>query len=109
MWPSFGHVLASVRHSLPKFSGSVSTRCKTGSKTGANQPVRPAYYSSWRASIPRCYSKSLPDQLAASQRPPRTTSLVDRIKYDLYSIENGSAWFDLQILLLTFSRNKNAY
>jgi lipopolysaccharide/colanic/teichoic acid biosynthesis glycosyltransferase len=37
------------------------------------------------------------------------TSLVERIKYDLYYIENWSLWFDLQILLLTFSRNKNAY
>jgi exopolysaccharide biosynthesis polyprenyl glycosylphosphotransferase len=37
------------------------------------------------------------------------TSLVDRIKYDLYYIENWSAWFDFQILLLTFRRNKNAY
>jgi exopolysaccharide biosynthesis polyprenyl glycosylphosphotransferase len=37
------------------------------------------------------------------------TSLIDRIKYDLYYIENWSAWFDFQILLLTFTRNKNAY
>jgi lipopolysaccharide/colanic/teichoic acid biosynthesis glycosyltransferase len=37
------------------------------------------------------------------------TSLVERIKYDLYYIENWSLWFDVQILLLTFSRNKNAY
>jgi len=37
------------------------------------------------------------------------TSLVDRIKYDLYYIENWSIWFDIQILLLTFTRNKNAY
>jgi exopolysaccharide biosynthesis polyprenyl glycosylphosphotransferase len=37
------------------------------------------------------------------------TSLVDRIKYDLYYIENWSEWFDFQILLLTFARNKNAY
>jgi lipopolysaccharide/colanic/teichoic acid biosynthesis glycosyltransferase len=34
---------------------------------------------------------------------------MDRIKHDLYSIKNGSAWFDIQILLLTFTRNKNAY
>ncbi len=37
------------------------------------------------------------------------TSLIDRIKYDLYYIENWSLWFDLQIILLTFSHNKNAY
>ncbi len=37
------------------------------------------------------------------------TSLVDRIRYDLYYIENWSPWFDIQIILLTFVRNKNAY
>ena len=37
------------------------------------------------------------------------TSLVDRIKYDLYYIENWSIWFDVQILFLTFFKNKNAY
>jgi exopolysaccharide biosynthesis polyprenyl glycosylphosphotransferase len=37
------------------------------------------------------------------------TSLVERIRYDLYYIENWSLWFDLQILLLTFMRRQNAY
>lgn len=37
------------------------------------------------------------------------TSLIDRVKYDLYYIENWSIWFDVQIMLLTFSRRKNAY
>ncbi len=37
------------------------------------------------------------------------TSLVDRIKYDLFYIENWSIWFDVQILVLTFLKNKNAY
>ncbi len=37
------------------------------------------------------------------------TSLVDRVKYDLYYIENWSVWFDFQIMLLTFTRRKNAY
>jgi lipopolysaccharide/colanic/teichoic acid biosynthesis glycosyltransferase len=37
------------------------------------------------------------------------TSLVERIRYDLYYIENWSLWFDLQILLLTFTRRQNAY
>jgi len=37
------------------------------------------------------------------------TSLVDRIKYDLYYIENWSIWFDLQIMLLTFVKRDNAY
>jgi exopolysaccharide biosynthesis polyprenyl glycosylphosphotransferase len=37
------------------------------------------------------------------------TSLVERIKYDLYYIENWSLWLDFQILALTFVRRKNAY
>lgn len=37
------------------------------------------------------------------------TSLVDRIKYDLYYIENWSVWFDFQIMLLTFVKRDNAY
>jgi len=37
------------------------------------------------------------------------TSLVERIRYDLYYIENWSLWFDLQILFLTFLRRENAY
>jgi exopolysaccharide biosynthesis polyprenyl glycosylphosphotransferase len=37
------------------------------------------------------------------------TSLVDRIRYDLYYLENWSIWFDIQIMLLTFVRRKNAY
>lgn len=37
------------------------------------------------------------------------TSLVERIRYDLYYIENWSIWFDVQIMLLTFFRRQNAY
>lgn len=37
------------------------------------------------------------------------TSLVERIRYDLYYIENWSIWFDIQILIMTFFRNDNAY
>ncbi len=37
------------------------------------------------------------------------TSLVDRVKYDLYYIENWSIWFDFQIMLLTFFKRDNAY
>ena len=37
------------------------------------------------------------------------TSLVDRIRYDLYYIENWSVWFDIQIMLLTFFKRDNAY
>ncbi len=37
------------------------------------------------------------------------TSLVERINYDLYYIENWSFWFDFQIMIRTFIGNKNAY
>ena len=37
------------------------------------------------------------------------TSLVERIRYDLYYIENWSIWFDIQIMMLTFFRRQNAY
>jgi exopolysaccharide biosynthesis polyprenyl glycosylphosphotransferase len=36
------------------------------------------------------------------------TSLVERIRYDLYYIENWSIWFDIQILVLTFVKQRNA-
>jgi exopolysaccharide biosynthesis polyprenyl glycosylphosphotransferase len=37
------------------------------------------------------------------------TSLVERIKYDLYYIENWSIIFDVQIIILTFFKRSNAY
>jgi exopolysaccharide biosynthesis polyprenyl glycosylphosphotransferase len=37
------------------------------------------------------------------------TSLTDRIKYDLYYLENWSVLLDLKIIIMTFIRIKNAY
>lgn len=37
------------------------------------------------------------------------TSLVERVKYDLYYIENWSWLFDFQIMFLTFVKRENAY
>ena len=37
------------------------------------------------------------------------TDLVQRIKYDLYYIENWSLIFDIQIMILTFFKRENAY
>jgi exopolysaccharide biosynthesis polyprenyl glycosylphosphotransferase len=37
------------------------------------------------------------------------TSVTDRIQHDIYYIENWSVWLDVQIMLLTFVRWKNAY
>jgi len=37
------------------------------------------------------------------------TSLEERIRFDIWYIENWSVWLDLVIMLKTFLRNKNAY
>ena len=37
------------------------------------------------------------------------TSLIERIRYDIYYLENWSLWFDLQIMVQTFFRKDNAY
>ncbi len=37
------------------------------------------------------------------------SSITQRIQHDIYYIENWSLWLDVQILLLTFVRWKNAY
>lgn len=37
------------------------------------------------------------------------TSLAERIRHDIFYIENWSLWFDFQIMFLTFLRRKNAY
>jgi exopolysaccharide biosynthesis polyprenyl glycosylphosphotransferase len=37
------------------------------------------------------------------------TSLIDRVRYDLYYLENWSLWLDFQIMIQTFAQRKNAY
>lgn len=37
------------------------------------------------------------------------TSLVERVRYDLYYLENWTLWFDLQTMVMTFFRRQNAY
>jgi lipopolysaccharide/colanic/teichoic acid biosynthesis glycosyltransferase len=37
------------------------------------------------------------------------TDLVERVKYDLFYLENWSPWLDIQIMILTFFRRDNAY
>ncbi|HXP61323.1 MAG TPA: exopolysaccharide biosynthesis polyprenyl glycosylphosphotransferase [Dongiaceae bacterium] len=37
------------------------------------------------------------------------TSLVERVRYDLFYLENWSFWLDFQIMIQTFFRHQNAY
>ena len=37
------------------------------------------------------------------------TDLAERVRYDLWYLENWSVWIDFQILILTFAHRKNAY
>jgi len=37
------------------------------------------------------------------------TDLAERVRYDLWYLENWSLWLDLQILVMTFLQRKNAY
>ena len=37
------------------------------------------------------------------------TSLVERVRYDLYYLENWSIWLDFQIMFQTFVKRDNAY
>jgi exopolysaccharide biosynthesis polyprenyl glycosylphosphotransferase len=37
------------------------------------------------------------------------TSLVERVRYDLFYLENWSVWLDFQIMIQTFFRRENAY
>jgi len=37
------------------------------------------------------------------------TSIVERIRYDVYYLENWSLWLDIYIMIMTFFTRKNAY
>lgn len=37
------------------------------------------------------------------------TDLAERVRYDLWYLENWSLWLDVQILVMTFGQRKNAY
>ena len=80
------------------------------------RPERPMFVEQFRESIPRYMVKH-------QVRPGITgwaqvnglrgdTSISERIKYDIYYIENWTIWFDIKIMFLTVFKgfvNKNAY
>ncbi len=77
------------------------------------RPERPHFISKFKFDIPRYMARH-------SIKPGITgwaqvngwrgnTSLEERIKYDIYYIENWSIWLDIKILFLTFFSFKNAY
>jgi lipopolysaccharide/colanic/teichoic acid biosynthesis glycosyltransferase len=37
------------------------------------------------------------------------TSLVERIRYDIFYLEHWNLWLDFQIMIQTFYRRQNAY
>ena len=77
------------------------------------RPERPHFVSQFRDEIPRYMSrhkiKSGITGWAQVNGLRGNTSLQERIKYDLYYIENWSLLFDLEILFMTLFAFKNAY
>jgi len=77
------------------------------------RPERPHFVNEFKDSIPRYMSrhriKSGMTGWAQVNGLRGNTSIVDRIKYDLYYLENWSLILDLKIILKTFLTRKNAY
>ena len=77
------------------------------------RPERPHFVQQFRESIPRYMGrhsvKSGMTGWAQVHGLRGNTPIDERIKYDLYYIENWSIWLDLKILLMTLRARKNAY
>jgi exopolysaccharide biosynthesis polyprenyl glycosylphosphotransferase len=77
------------------------------------RPERPAHVDSLATEIahyhPRHLVKPGMSGWAQVNGLRGETSIEQRIQHDIYYIENWSLWLDVQILLLTFVRWKNAY
>ncbi len=77
------------------------------------RPERPHFIEQFRESIPRYMArhkiKSGLTGWAAVNGYRGDTSIQERIKYDLYYMENWSLLFDIEILFMTSSAFKNAY
>ncbi|MBX7246246.1 MAG: exopolysaccharide biosynthesis polyprenyl glycosylphosphotransferase [Candidatus Sumerlaeaceae bacterium] len=77
------------------------------------RPERPEFVKQFREEVPRYMGrhrvKSGMTGWAQINGLRGNTSIDERIKYDLYYIENWSFWLDLKIMLLTFFARENAY
>ncbi|MBI3313815.1 MAG: undecaprenyl-phosphate glucose phosphotransferase [Candidatus Omnitrophica bacterium] len=77
------------------------------------RPERPHFVNEFRETIPRYMTrhkiKSGLTGWAQVNGYRGNTSIQERIKYDLYYMENWSLLLDVEILIMTFSAFKNAY
>lgn len=77
------------------------------------RPERPHFVEQFRENVPRYMArhkiKSGLTGWAQIHGLRGNTSIEERIKYDLYYMENWSLLFDIEILLMTFFAFKNAY
>lgn len=80
------------------------------------RPERPIFVEKFKEEIPHYMKKHMVKAGITGWAQVNgwrgNTSLNERVKHDLYYIENWSVAFDLKIILLTFTRgfiNKNAY
>jgi exopolysaccharide biosynthesis polyprenyl glycosylphosphotransferase len=77
------------------------------------RPERPHFVHQFREVIPRYMGrhrvKSGMTGWAQVNGLRGNTSIDERIKFDLYYIENWSIWLDLKILLMTLRARQNAY
>lgn len=77
------------------------------------RPERPELIANFQYDIPhynaRLASKPGMTGWAQVNGLRGNTSLVERVRYDLYYLENWSLWLDFQIMVQTFFRRQNAY
>jgi lipopolysaccharide/colanic/teichoic acid biosynthesis glycosyltransferase len=77
------------------------------------RPERPHFIEKFRGQIPRYMTrhkvKSGLTGWAQVNGFRGSTSITERLKYDLYYMENWSLLFDIEILFMTFAAFRNAY
>jgi exopolysaccharide biosynthesis polyprenyl glycosylphosphotransferase len=77
------------------------------------RPERPYFVNQFKEDVPRYMSrhhiKSGITGWAQVNGLRQGSSIEERIKYDLYYLENWSLWFDFKIMLMSIFATKNAY